>query len=206
MTHPRANTPIEMLEESLNEILKIVSYSVYTHKDSTEFDDYLTGIYGFPASILMLSLVDTLGGYYENNDSLEIEVDGKLRQITESNKSHYYILNSHLFNANLTEELISIIYDCRNSLLHNNVLTKNVLLINSDREPFIEKVLKDSNIVVEIRLQSFLNACYSAVDTFFNSPPDIKSDLKHRTSFFDKKLCPEKGLNKATDIDDIQTT
>src|SRR5690606_1266789 len=132
--HPRATKPIEMLSESLNEILMSVKFSMQYRKScDSEFWQVTRendGILGFPSCMLLFCVVDTLGGYFENNPEFKINIKGlsSPQIINNENRSHFYILNSELFNLNLFKGDIDRLYECRTSLLHNSVLTDGVIL------------------------------------------------------------------------------
>ena len=202
--HPRATIPLEMLSESLNEILMTVKFSMQFRKgyDSefwgvTEKND---GILGFPSCMLLFSIVDTLGGYFENNPEFKISVKGlsEPQIINNENNTHFYILNSHLFNLNLSNGDIKRLYECRTSLLHNSVLTDGVILREANEKDFIEKVKFKEKTFLSVGITDFYYACEDAVETFFNNPIVINRPLKHRTKFLYKGISNEKGLRELT--------
>jgi len=203
--HPRATIPLEMLSESLNEILMTVKFSMQYRKsyDSefwgvTENND---GILGFPSCMLLFSVVDTLGGYFESNSEFKMNIKGlsEPQIINNENSSHFYILNSELFNLNLYNTDIKRLYECRSSLLHNSVLTDGVILRETNKKDFIEKVKYDGKTFLSIGIIDFYYACEDAVEMFFNNPIILKEDLKNRSNFHYKSINYEKGLCELTD-------
>jgi len=202
--HPRASKPMEMLTESLNEILMTVKFSMQYRKsyDSefwsvTEEND---GILGFPSCMLLFCVVDTLGSYFENHQNFKIDIKGlsNPQTISDENRSHFYILNSELFNLNLSKGDIDRLYECRTSLLHNSVLTDGVILRETNKKDFIEKVKFEKKTLMSIGITDFYYACEMAVERFFNYPIVIKDQLKHRSQFHYKGISNEKGLYELT--------
>lgn len=202
--HPRATKPIEMLTESLNEILMTVKFSMQYRKsydsefwDVTEKND---GILGFPSCMLLFCVVDTLGSYFENNPEFKINIKGipEPQIINNENRSHFYILNSELFNLNLSAGDIDRLYECRTSLLHNSVLTDGVILRETNERDFIEKIKYGGKTLISIGIEDFYYACEEAVEMFFNYPIVINGQLKHRSKFHYKGINSEKGLRELT--------
>lgn len=186
--HQRAKEPIEMVQESFREILftvrKCLDYRKTQDKDywSTPHNTPL-GVLGFPSAILMFSLVDAIGSYYEGNKEMQIKLRGEKNtaNISTSVESHFYILNSEYFALNLSKEDVTRIYECRNSLLHNNVLTNEIQLKYSSERPFIHPTTYQDGDKAEsffqIRLISFLQACENAFEMFMSNKDIIKKDL-----------------------------
>lgn len=202
--HPRATVPLEMLSESLNEILMTAKFSMQYRKsydsdfwDVTEDND---GILGFPSCMLLFCVVDTLGGYFEDNPEFKINIKGlsEPQTINDENSSHFFILNSELFNLNLSDGDIKRLYECRSSLLHNSVLTDGVILRETNKKNFIEKVKYDGETLLSIGVMDFYYACEDAVETFFNNPIVINKQLKNRAKFHYKGISGEKGLRELT--------
>lgn len=199
--HQRAKEPIEMVQESFREILftvrKCLDYRKIQDKDywSTSHNTP-HGVLGFPSAILMFSLVDSIGSYYERNKEMQIKLRGeKNTAIISTVESHFFILNSEYFNLNLSKVDITRVYECRNSLLHNNVLTKEIQLIYSSEKPFIHPITyqdgEKTETFFQIRLVSFLEACENAFKMFMSNREVIKKNLidsdrhlKNRHSFY----------------------
>jgi hypothetical protein len=111
--HP--NT-LSMLSESLPEFIGIAQYSIYTNKP------YEPGVYGYPATVLLFSIVDTIGSFYRGNTSFPISLDGK-QIFIQKTSHHFYILNSKYYSLDLSKEFIDKIYDnFRSPLTHNAAL------------------------------------------------------------------------------------
>ncbi|WP_236974838.1 hypothetical protein [Membranihabitans maritimus] len=224
--HLRADTPLEMIEESFIEILFTIRSCLCYSKDNNEDNlfwqrvnpENTNGVLGFPACILMLSLVDALGSFFEENDDLKIQFTGEqefVRISLNKNKTHFYIFNSFLFDQNLSREKIDRLWDLRNSLLHNNVLTNNIRLVNSDKEPFMDKVKGQSGegIFFELRLLSFYKICEEAVRNFLVSTDlvddhlnSVMTKLKNRESFFNKSVSNQRDLDPSSDLDIFPST
>ena len=202
--HPRATKPIEMLSESLNEILMSVKFSMQYRKScDSEFWQVTKendGILGFPSCMLLFCVVDTLGSYFENNPEFKINIKGlsSPQIINDENRSHFYILNSELFNLNLSKGDIDRLYECRTSLLHNSVLTDGVILRETNKKDFIEKIKFGEKTLISIGIEDFYYACEDAVESFFNYPIVINDQLKHRSKFHYKGISNEKGLCELT--------
>lgn len=202
--HPRATIPLEMLQESLNEILMTCKFSMQYRKSyDSEFWGVTKkndGILGFPSCMLLFCIVDTLGGYFEDNPDFKITIKGlsEPQMINNENCSHFYILNSDLFKLKLSNGDIKRLYECRTSLLHNSVLTDGVILRETNEKDFIEKIKFNNKTLLSVGITDFYYACEDAIETFFNNPIIIKKQLKHRTKFHYKAISNEKGLSELT--------
>lgn len=202
--HPRASTPVEMLSESLNEILMTVKFSMQYKKSYDSIFWNVTknndGILGFPSCMLLFCIVDTIGGYFEDNPHFKINIKGisEPQSISRENSSHFYILNSKFFNLNLSKGDIIRLYECRSSLLHNSVLTDGIILRETNKRNFIEKTEYKGKTLLSIGITDFYYACEEAVESFFNNPLVLNKQLKNRTKFHYKCISHEKGLCELT--------
>ncbi len=120
----------EQLIDALRENIIAIEYSLsYVKEDSNQpYWEQNKGCLGFPAIILMSSVIDTLGSVY---DEVEILVGNEMLRINfHKPYTHYYILNhSDLFNLNLKKTTIEDFHQSfRDTLLHNNSLTVNSFL------------------------------------------------------------------------------
>ena len=102
-----------MLCESLPEMYLVAKYCVEFRKDTNLW--HTPGCYGYPATLLLLSIADSLGSYVI--DTREV-------------KKHFDILNhSEYYNLGLKDEEITTIYNkFRNLLSHNSVLAPEAIL------------------------------------------------------------------------------
>lgn len=98
-----------LLKESIPEYLAIAEYCIYSRKDAEEFGN--SGCYGYPAALLLLTIVDTIGSYV---------LDG-------NTENHFRILkHKDYYNLNLTKDELNIVYMKHRCLLaHNAALSYN---------------------------------------------------------------------------------
>lgn len=113
-----------MLEESLTEMLLVAKYCIEFRKKSPPWP--VIGCYGYPAALILLSVVDSIGSYIKKGNV----------------ENHFKILNDiNYYNLNLDPNSVTAIYKSyRNTLSHNAVLTPNVILdIGKSGEDVIQK-------------------------------------------------------------------
>ncbi len=187
MNQGRHSTPSEMLFESLDEILFTARLCLdYRKVNSTIWPKphAIGGTLGFPATLLLFSIVDSIGSYYDN---AEIQI-GKSKHTIKADKvkSHFYILNSQLFNLNLSEADFEQIFSAiRNKLAHNSLIGKEILLHPGKGIPFIEVKPIRGKGRYTIYLNSFYEACESAIKQFKIEIPTRVPNSFHGKSFFE---------------------
>jgi len=142
-----------LLRESLPQYLKVAECCV-----SRQF--------GYPAAILLFSIIDTIGSYYRNNTNFTIIIDGKSRQIKKDGIQHFYVLNSDYYGLNITEKQIKKIYDnIRSLLVHNASLAPGHFLISTPGvDPF---PINNTNQC--INLDALLELSKKAVTSFIKN-------------------------------------
>lgn len=169
-----------MLKESLPEMLEAAKLCI----DYRKTDWWCLG---YPAAVLLFSIIDSIGSYFRKNDGFQIQIYGKKRSIQET-EDHFRILNSKYFNQKLSDTNIKTLYDnFRSKLVHNSRLGKNAVLIknnsvfdnyvwwwvtskvipkidNSMDKAFLEE--KDGTIVVNIT--ALYRLCEQAVEMLLN--------------------------------------
>lgn len=124
-------TPASMLKESLDETLEAAKYCAEYKKTHFKWKPYDTGgCLGYPAGILLFSIIDTIGSYYRKNITFQIEVDSNMQTINADGWEHFKILNSKYFNQKLSTNFLKALYNkFRSSLTHNSVLGKDSIMI-----------------------------------------------------------------------------
>lgn len=154
---------ISMLNESLPEYIEIAQYSIYTRKHYQP-----DGVYGYPATVLLFSVVDTIGSFYRGGKNFHVLLDGKNEYITKTSH-HFYILNSKYYSLNLSKEFIDKIYDnFRSPLTHNAALPpEHYLDANPAPLPFSEQ-----NGKPVVHLIPFLEISKNAVVEFLKDISD----------------------------------
>ncbi len=116
--------------EALLENLQVVNYCLHYNKDEDHVhEDFTVPCLGYPAAILLCSLIDTIGSFFRGSQSV-IMVDSQPKTI-ETASDHFLILNHNiLFNLNLSGKTIFDFYSTyRSRLTHNNSLPPNNFLI-----------------------------------------------------------------------------
>lgn len=155
--HP---TPQSMLLESLPEMYLVAKYCVEFQKDTSIWP--APGCYGYPAALLLLSIVDSLGSYVI--DTSEV-------------KKHFDILNhSDYYNLGLNNKDVEVVYNkYRNLLNHNTVLaTDAVLAIGTITDPVFEN--KNGNPY--LNLLPFLEKTRLSLLKFLSNSNDIVTNSK----------------------------
>ena len=140
-----------MLQESLPEMLLVAKYCIEFRKNTPPWP--AQGCYGYPAALLLLSIVDSIGSYVEQGNI----------------ENHFNILNnSEYYGLNLAEVEIHTLYkNYRNLLSHNSVIATNVILnIGSNSDLVIQK----HGQLYLLNLIPFYNSSVKAVQSFLNNP------------------------------------
>ncbi len=173
------NSIKEMLKESLSEMIHVAEYCYETKKDNG-------GCYGYPCSILLFSVLDTIGSFYKGKD-YSITIDGKDKKI-KNTVQHFYILNSKdFYNQNLTEEEIKIIYDnYRSTLTHNSSMPPKYAIEMGD--------IKDNLFTISDRewpvlnLTKFLHLSKISVDNFIQNIEKIVPNSIQENNLVNKEF------------------
>lgn len=163
--HPN---PQSMLCESLPEMYLVAKYCIEFHKDTNVWPK--PGCYGYPAALLLLSIVDSLGSYII--DTSEV-------------KKHFDILNhSDYYNLSLSDEEITIIYNkYRNLLSHNSVLAPEaVLAIGISTDLVYEKKNGNPNL----NLVPFLEKTRESLLKFLSDSATIVTNSKQLQNILKK--------------------
>lgn len=138
-----------MLSESLQEMIFVAKYCIESQKNDIWGS---SGCYGYPAAIILLSVVDSIGSYI---------LKGNI-------KNRFKILNyTEYYNLKLDDDTLEIVYDYyRNTLFHHSVLTPNIMLdIGQPNEKIIQKI----NSRYLLRLRPFYDISDIVVNKFLNN-------------------------------------
>ncbi|MEK9179289.1 MAG: hypothetical protein AAB893_02370 [Patescibacteria group bacterium] len=159
-----------LLKESLLELIFVAEYCVDYRKTNPQWPKgQVSGCLGFPASILLFSIVDAIGSYYREDKDFRITVDGNNKRIRNDSFQHFYILNSDYYNKQgLSEGFIKKIYNnYRSLLIHNAALPFDHFLEigNSYDKPFEIKTNKGKDMPI-VKVLPFLNISKEAVKKF----------------------------------------
>jgi len=186
-------TPASMLKESLFETLEAAKFCSEYRKTDEKWGDYQTGgCLGYPAAILLFSIIDTIGSYYRKNSTFKILIDEKETTIDSEGWQHFKILNSKYFNQTLSEKYIRELYTgFRNRLTHNSVLGKNSMMIMNN-ESFGEQVSKkaffmakkeDGNDILVISIKELCDLCEVAINLFYKDIDKVVPTSKQGKKF-----------------------
>ncbi len=189
MFKARHSTPSEMLLESLDEFLFSAYFSLnYRKRDEKQWPKphVAGGILGFSTTLLLFSIVDAIGSFYENS---EIKIGkNKFFIKAKENKTHLYILNSDLFGLDLNEVDFDQIYFClRNKIVHNSLIGKEILLKAGKNTSFIKVNSFRGKGRYTIYLNSFYDACENAIAQFKIEIPRLVPNSTHGKDFFEKE-------------------
>jgi hypothetical protein len=188
-------TPSSMLKESLDETIEAARYCVDYRKTDKKWGDLATcGCLGYPAAILLFSIIDSIGSYFRKNDIIEILIDGKKDRINAAGWEHFKILNSKYFNQTLSSDFMKKLYNkFRSCLTHNSVLGSETLMIPNNTliiPPVQDKafgITTDSsrNSVPVISIKELWDLCFKAVE-LFKSDIDIVVPISKQGKGFQK--------------------
>jgi hypothetical protein len=121
--------------------------------------------FGYPAALLLFSIVDTIGSYHHDLPGYGVEVDSKRQPIPKRPLwNYFYILNSDFYKQKLTgNEIKTLYFKYRCLLTHNAALAQDRFLENlpSNPDPFpLDGCIRRVNIA------AFLNVSKKAVSKF----------------------------------------
>jgi len=186
-------TPSSMLKESLKETLEAAKFCSNYRKTDEKWGEFKTGgCLGFPAAILLFSIIDTIGSYFRGDGDIEILIDSKNSTIEKDGWQHFKILNSKYFNQVLSQEYIKTLYSkFRSYLAHNSVLGKNAVMImeNSSWNAEIKGKAfflgEDTNgdTVYVISIKELCELCESAIDSFLSDVDEVVPNSKQGKKF-----------------------
>ena len=170
----RHDVPASMLRESLDETLEAAKFSIEFKKTDEKWGQFKTGgCLGFPGSILLFSIVDTIGSYFRKDKDIEILIDNKKVKINADGWEHFKILNSKYFEQNLSEYFIRKLYTSfRSKLTHNSILGDGTLMVVSNQHlkgysgisfAFIKDIDENEKAIYIVSLKEFYALCYEAV-------------------------------------------
>jgi len=179
--HERHLIPKSMVLEALEEHLFAIDWLLrYKKIDPSIWNNANGGTLGYPAALLLFTIVDTIGSYYRKSDlKLEITVDGTKRAIDEEGYKHFLILNSHYFNLSLSAFEIQNLYNmARSKLVHNSVIGGEITLTPLDSIPFVVVQPSSGKGKYEVHLSGFLSCCKHAVKLFSEQADEIFAATK----------------------------
>jgi hypothetical protein len=175
--------PIEILKVSLPEIIEAAKFCVNHRKKNG-------GCLGYPAAILLFSIIDSIGSYFKENNNIKIIIDGKSNITIKKASEHFRILNSKYFNQNLSARNIEKIYsDFRCCLTHNSVLAigSSMTISNNSGNVFeIRKKPHDEDEII-ISITDLFNLCEDAVNKFLKEADIIVPNSEQNKKILGKK-------------------
>ncbi len=179
--HPSTTS---LLHESLPEFLQAAAHCISFSKGVGWPAQQKGGCLGYPGAGLLFCIADTIGSYHERREGFTVKIDGKERSIDTDGYQHLFILNSPLYNQDLTEAHIKKLYsNYRNLLLHNSALADNNFLFLGEApgDPFhIE------NGTPHVNVAGFLRVSQAAVSAFLSRASAVVPG-SHQESIIEKK-------------------
>lgn len=155
-----------LLSESVQEYLAVAKYCVAYRKDRHWGEDQVGGCFGYPAAVMLFSIVDTIGSFHRGRVDVKIEIDGKSTLIRKDGFQHFFILNSEYYGQRIDEKTIKKLYDnFRNLLVHNASLAPENFLENAPHESVPFPVIDSRQFV---NLPPFLEISRKATRLFLN--------------------------------------
>lgn len=142
------NKQKQQQEEALKENLYTIEYCLNYKKTLSADWNNPDGCLGYPAFILICSIIDTIGSFFRGTET-EIVVNSEKRKIKTAS-DHFLILNhDKLFNMKLKQNTIDDFYSTyRSKLVHNSSLPKNNFLNNDKTD--MRVFLKNSEDKIEL--------------------------------------------------------
>jgi len=183
--------------EALLENIKVIDFCLHYNKTNELVQtDFTVPCLGYPAAILLFSVIDTMGSFFRGSDST-IQVGSELKKI-ETASDHFIILNHNiLFNLNLSGKTIFDFYSTyRSKLTHNNSLPVNNFLIANSASDKIFTL--NSNYEIEvINLVALFKVVESATNIFIYWLRDGQWSKEHKlTQELIKKAKNDSGFLK----------
>lgn len=186
-------TPASMLKESLFETLEAAEFCANYRKVDEKWGEFKTGgCLGFPAAILLFSIIDSIGSYYRKNSSFKIIIDNKETSISSDGWQHFKIINSKYFNQNLSEKFIRELYNrFRSCLTHNSVLGKKTMMVmdnkssgfNIENMPFFIAKTIDGEDIHVISIKELSELCESAINDLYKNIDKVVPISKQGKNF-----------------------
>jgi hypothetical protein len=160
-----------LIRESLPEYLLVADYCATFRKDSTWPQPQAGGCLGYPAAVMLFSIVDTIGSFYRGRTDLNMLIGGKARHIRGDAFQHFFVLNSEYYAQALDEPTIKRLYDnFRSLLIHNASLAPESFLINA---PSVGEVFPGAAGGVMVNIPALLKASRGAVERFLARLDDV---------------------------------
>ena len=177
----------EMLKESFPEMLFAAKACIDFRKTDKVWEpNDGNGCLGYPSSIILFCIVDAIGSYCRDNDSLEIMI-GTSKEKIKNSEEHFYILNSKYYNQNLSLEHIKTIYgEYRSHLVHNLAMPgQHILNIGNESDKVFDlKSKKQGGKFPFINLKPFYLVSEKAVCMFLS---DLDS-IPYEENYWIKKI------------------
>ena len=154
--------------EALSENIKVIDFCLHYNKSSEQVQtDFTVPCLGYPAAILIFSVIDTIGSFFRGSDAT-IQVGSEVKKI-ETASDHFIILNHNiLFNLNLAGKTIFDLYSTyRSKLTHNNSLPVNNFLTANSATDKIFSLNSDEEIEV-INLVALFKVVENATNIFIH--------------------------------------
>ena len=116
---------VSMLRESVQEYFEVANYCVSYQKEARWGHEQAGGCFGYPAAVMLFSIVDTIGSYHRGDSVMTIQLDGERTSISSDGFQHFYILNSDYYGLSLERRTMKMLYDnFRSPLIHNASLDR----------------------------------------------------------------------------------
>ncbi|MDA8597219.1 hypothetical protein N9L26_02675 [Candidatus Pacebacteria bacterium] len=140
-----------MIREALQEYIEVAKYCINFDKTTDEQWRSTAGCYGYPAGLLLLSIVDAIGA----------EVVGG----RNNTKQHFTILNHvDYYNLNLSEDILEALRrEYRNHLSHNAQIGERVILDIGTKD---DKIIETYEEIYKLNLKPFYLISEKVVNRF----------------------------------------
>jgi hypothetical protein len=159
-------------KEAIYEMLHVAKYCItYRKDDKAQWGNNATGgILGFPATVILFSIIDCLGSYFANDPKFSVKIDGKDWRIKSSGQ-HIYILNSKYFDLDLSQiDLDNIYHNVRSTLTHNSMLPEGYSLQVGENEklPFNIALNENDKRIYFINIIRLFEVTNTAINNFMD--------------------------------------
>lgn len=142
-----------MMKEAIKEYIQVAEYSIEFDKKKDARWGNTAGCYGYPATLLLLSVVDAMG----------TEIMGGGNDVEQ----HFKILNHpDYYNLKLNKKTLKALRnEYRNRLVHNAYIGENVIL---DIGSKADSIIENYGSIFKLNLLPFLLCNKAAVDKFIS--------------------------------------
>ena len=155
----KETTLTDLADMAIYEYLDIAHHCLITGKPGG-------GCWGYPTTLLLLSIVNTIGSYHKNDNNFTVEIEDKKYPIDGDGIECFRVLNSSYFNLNLTQKEIQRVYNFYKCLAVCDPANPkpHFLAIGTPIDPVFSR--DNQGNMTMLNLVPFYHLCVKAVSEF----------------------------------------